>query len=63
MDQAGYKVRRLQMNSCGVRPLRVWSYDRSYWRDEVLEVSAQPVVIVVVEAFDGGILDGAVHAL
>ena len=31
--------------------------------DEVLKVSAQLVVVVVVEAFDGGVLDGSVHPL
>lgn len=31
--------------------------------DEVLEVPSQLVVAVVVEALDGGVLDGAVHPL
>jgi hypothetical protein len=31
--------------------------------DEVVEVSSQLIVAVVVEALDGGILDGAVHPL
>ena len=31
--------------------------------DEVLEMAAQLVVVVIVEAFDGCFLDGSVHAL
>ena len=54
----------LQMNSYGVSPLRcILTCGRSVGIDEVAQVGAQLVVVVVMIAFDGGVLNGSVHSL
>src|SRR5579862_9112123 len=63
MNRSGWFVQALQMNSYGVRPLRVLRrLAEVVGLDEVSEVVAELVVGVVVEPPDGGVLDGAVHA-
>ena len=59
MNLSGSEVRRLQMNAQGVRPLRVFSQ-----RPKLQAWTKSPKlgVVIVVEALDGRVLDGAVHA-
>lgn len=60
MNRSGSEVNRLQMNPYGMRPLSVLSAGRSCRRRRSPEGAGAAVRGC---AFDGRVLDGAVHAL
>ncbi|BCH27139.1 hypothetical protein MesoLjLb_69240 [Mesorhizobium sp. L-8-3] len=56
-ERSGWEAHAFQMNSQGVRPLRVFSLrPEIVGRDEVGKMPTQLVAIVVVEALDGCVL-------
>src|ERR1700722_7888348 len=62
LNLCGSEVQALQMNSYGVRPLRVLSPGEVVGVDEVLQVGSQLVVGLVEVAFDSRVLRRAVHS-
>ena len=63
MKFSGSIVDRLQMNSSGVSPSQCLETAEVTYGNEALEMGSELVMVVIVEALDGRVLDGAVHAL
>ena len=63
LNLSGCEVQALRTNSYGVKPLRsLEASSEVVGVDEVAQMGAQLVVRLVEVAFDGCVLDGAVHA-